>query len=72
MLKIKLFPVIIIKITMDGIDLLLKYSSGLTLKDKLSFFILKISYLGLRLTTSSCFRSRKKEKTYLSKIDFLI
>ena len=27
--------------------LLLRYSSGVTLKDKLSFFILKISYLGL-------------------------
>ena len=32
----------------DGVNiLLLKYSSGLTLKDKLSFSILKISYLGL-------------------------
>ncbi len=29
--------------------LLLRYSSGVTLKDKISFFILKISYLGLRL-----------------------
>jgi hypothetical protein len=47
--------------------LLLKYSSGLTLKDKLSFSILKMYYLGFWLTTH-LIPGEKKRKNY--KIEF--
>ena len=47
MLKIKLPSNYNQKVSMNA--LLVKYSSGLTLKDKLSFSILKIYYIGLRL-----------------------
>jgi FkbM family methyltransferase len=50
--------------------LLLKYSCGLTLKDKLSFSILKISYLGFWLTTRLVLE-QKKRKNILSKIAFI-
>ncbi|HJU60360.1 MAG TPA: FkbM family methyltransferase [Nitrososphaeraceae archaeon] len=49
--------------------LLLKYGRGLTLKDKLSFSVLKISYLGLWLTTHLIPRE-KKRKNKLYKIEF--
>jgi FkbM family methyltransferase len=49
--------------------LLLKYSSGFTLKDKLSFSILKISYLVLWLTTYLVLSERKR-KNILSRIEF--
>ena len=55
---------------LSGNILLLKYSSGLTLKDKLSFSILKISYLGLWLTTRLVLE-KKKRKNILCKIDFM-
>src|SRR5688500_14220786 len=49
--------------------LLLKYSNGLTLKDKLSFSILKLYYLGLWLTTHLV-PGKEKRKNLLSKIHF--
>ena len=42
--------------------LLLKYGSGLTLKDKLSFSILKISYLGFWFTTRLVLGEKKRKK----------
>ena len=48
---------------------LLKYGSGLTLKDKLSFSILKISYLGLWLTTHLVL-GKEKRKNIRYKIEF--
>jgi FkbM family methyltransferase len=54
----------------EGVNtLLIKYGSGFTLKDKLSFSILKISYLGLWLTTKLVL-GEKKRKNILSKIEF--
>ena len=41
--------------------LLLRYSSGVTLKDKLSFFILKISYLGLKLRRRLALRDKERK-----------
>jgi FkbM family methyltransferase len=41
--------------------LLLRYSSGVTLKDKISFFILKISYLGLRLRRRLTLRDKERK-----------
>jgi hypothetical protein len=49
--------------------LLLKYGRGLTLKDKLSFSVLKISYLGLWLTTH-LIPGEKKRKNKLYNIEF--
>jgi FkbM family methyltransferase len=50
--------------------LLLKYSCGLTLKDKLSFSILKMSYLGFWLTTRLVLE-KKKRKNILCKLAFM-
>ena len=41
--------------------LLVKYSSGLTLKDKFLFFILKMYYRGLRLTTRLALGEKKRK-----------
>ena len=49
--------------------LLLKYSCGLTLKDKLSFSILKMSYLGFWLITY-LIPKEKKRKNKFYKIEF--
>ena len=48
---------------------LLKYGTGLTLKDKFSFSILKISYLGLWLTFHLVL-GEEKRKNIFSKIEF--
>ena len=49
--------------------LLIKYSSGLSLEDKLLFFILKMYYISLRLKARLALGSEKR-KNILSKIDF--
>jgi FkbM family methyltransferase len=49
--------------------LLVKYSSGLFLKDKFLFFILKMYYRGLRLKARLALGDEKR-KNILSKIDF--
>ena len=41
--------------------LLLRYGSGVTFKDKISFFILKISYLGLRLGRRLTLRDKERK-----------
>ena len=50
--------------------LLLKYCRGLTLKDKLSFSVLKISYIGFWYTTRLVL-AEKKRKKILSKRTFM-
>ena len=49
--------------------LLIKYGSGLTLTDKLSFSVLKISYLGLWLITYLIPREKKRKNKFY-KIEF--
>jgi FkbM family methyltransferase len=45
-----------------GVDrLLLRYSSGVTFKDKLLFFILKISYVGLKLRRRLALRDKERK-----------
>ena len=61
MLKIK-FPSNYNQNNYSWNSLLVKYSSGLSLKDKLLFFILKMYYRGLRLKARLASRSRKKKK----------
>jgi hypothetical protein len=49
--------------------LLIKYGNGLTLTDKLSFSVLKISYLGLWLITYLIPREKKRKNKFY-KIEF--
>ena len=53
-------------------SILLKFSSGLTIKDKFSFSILKWSYVGLRLGTRIILGRKKRNKLFSEKnFDFI-
>src|SRR5215204_2927723 len=69
MLKIK-FPSTYNESNYSLNALLVNYSSGLSLKDKFLFFILKMYYRGLRLKARLAL-GEEKRKNILSKIDFM-